>query len=90
MKHAGAQTLDALADFLAEIRRVEGLREPKRGTFYRKSSAILHFHEDPAGIFADLKVGDDFQRFRVNTASERRSLLRRLAQVARDRKPPRR
>ncbi len=84
MKHAGTVALDALADLLEEIRRHPGLREPKRGTFYRNSSAFLHFHEDPAGFFADLKVGDTFRRFPVNTASERRALLRRIAQYARD------
>jgi hypothetical protein len=89
MKHAGPQALDALADLLDEIRLCEGLKEPKRGTFYRKSSAFLHFHEDPAGFFADLKVGDSFQRFRVNTATERRTLLRRIAQLTRA-APPRR
>jgi len=87
MKHAGSEALDALADLLDEIRRCDGLKEPKRGTFYRKSSGFLHFHEDPAGFFADLKVGDDYRRFRVNTAAERRALLQRIAQLTRtDRK----
>lgn len=81
MKHAGPDALDTLAGLLEEIRRHEGLREAKRGIFYRKSSAFLHFHEDPAGMFADLKVGDDYQRFAVNTAGERRTLLRRIAQL---------
>ena len=31
-----------------------GLIEKKRGVFYRKSRAFLHFHEDPKGMFADL------------------------------------
>jgi len=81
MRHAGDEALSVLADLLAEIRRYEGLKEPKRGTFYCKSSAFLHFHEDPAGLFADLKVDGEYQRFRVNTASERRALLRRIAQI---------
>jgi hypothetical protein len=84
MKHAGTAALDSLADLLEEIRGNAGLREPKRGTFYRRTSAFLHFHEDPAGLFADLKVGDTFQRFPVNTAAERRTLLRRIAQLTRE------
>jgi hypothetical protein len=84
MKHAGPEALDSLAELLEEIRRYAGLREPKRGTFYRKSSAFLHFHEDPAGLFADLKVDGEFQRLCVSTAAERRVLLRRIAQLTRD------
>lgn len=84
MKHAGPEALNALADLLEEIRRHEGLRERKRGSFYRKSSGFLHFHEDPAGFFADLKVGGEYQRFPVNTAAERRALLRRIAQLTRN------
>lgn len=81
MKHAGEAALNALEDLLVEIRRYDGLKERKRGAFYRKSSGFLHFHEDPAGFFADLKVDGDFQRFRVNTVAERRALLRRIAQL---------
>lgn len=84
MKHAGPETLDALADFLDQIRRHPGLREPKRGSFYRKSSGFLHFHEDPAGLFADLKMDGEYQRFRINTVAERRALLRRIARITGD------
>ncbi len=84
MKHAGDTALNALVDLLDEIRRFEGLKEPKRGVFYRKSSGFLHFHEDPAGFFADLKIDGEYQRFPVNSAAERRSLLRRIAQITQD------
>ncbi len=34
------------------------------------------FHEDPAGLFADVKLeGADFTRLRVSTQAERRALL---------------
>lgn len=81
MKHAGDTALNALADLLDEIRRYDGLKEPKRGVFYRKSSGFLHFHEDPAGFFADLKIAGEYRRFPVNSAAERRSLLRRIARI---------
>jgi hypothetical protein len=83
MKHAGTQALDALDDLLGEIRSFEGLKEKKRGAFYRKSSGFLHFHEDPAGFFADLKIDDEYQRFRVSTATERKALVRRIAALMR-------
>jgi hypothetical protein len=78
VRHAGPDALDALEDLLAKLRLHQALREKKRGTFYRKSSAFLHFHEDPAGLFADLKVGADFARFRVSTARERAAFLREV------------
>ena len=78
MKHAGAAALDQLEDLLAKL-RAQPLKEPKRGTFYRDGSAFLHFHEDPEGMFADLKLGGEFERFRVSTRKEQAELLRRVA-----------
>jgi hypothetical protein len=78
MKHAGPAALDALDDLLVELRGRPALKERSRGTFYLKSSAFLHFHEDPEGLFADLKIAGDFKRFRVSTAKERATLLREV------------
>jgi hypothetical protein len=78
MKHAGAEALGRLTDLLDQIRAKEGLKEKKLGIFYRKSDAFLHFHEDPAGIFADLKIGEKFARYPVNTDRERTALLSKI------------
>jgi hypothetical protein len=78
MKHARQQALDDLEDLLVRIRRRPELREKTRGVFYRTGVAFLHFHEDPAGLFADLRLGADWERFPVNTEAERRRLLARL------------
>jgi hypothetical protein len=75
MKHATPVALDALEPLLERIRSLGGLREKKRGVFYRGSSAFLHFHEDPAGFFADVRLAPAWQRLPVNTAAERRALL---------------
>ena len=75
MKHAGAATFDELSMLLTDLRRRTGLREKKTGVFYLGSRAFLHFHEDPTGIFADVRLGDDFTRLRVATLKERRALL---------------
>jgi hypothetical protein len=75
MKHAGGEALDALEDVLTAIRARTELTERKRGIFYRKSVAFLHFHEDPAGLFADVKVGKSFERLAVNTPDERQVLI---------------
>ena len=81
MKHAGPEAIKQLEPLLAKIRKLEGLKEPKRGTFYRGSSAFLHFHEDPAGMFADIKLDGDFQRFRVSTRKEIDSFLARASRA---------
>ena len=76
MRHATPSALDQLEPLLFELRRLRLLKEKNRGIFYRGASAFLHFHEDPAGLFADVKLdGPDFSRRRVSTKSEQRSLL---------------
>ena len=83
MKHAGPNALDELEPILREIRNVEGLTEKKRGTFYYRGNAMLHFHEDPLGFFADLKVDGEFTRLAVNTKREETEFLRRAATALR-------
>ena len=79
MKHAGPTALHELSALLDELRAIGGLREPKKGTFYRGSSAFLHFHEDPAGLFADAKLdGREFTRFSVSQPSDRANLLKEV------------
>ena len=61
---------------LVQLRALPDLKEKSRGTFYRKSQAFLHFHEDPAGLFADVRLGGaDFTRMRVSTKAEQRALM---------------
>jgi len=77
MKHAGATTLAELSTLLEQLRAVPGLAERKPGIFYRGSRAFLHFHEDPAGIFADAKInGREFERVDVTTTGQRQALIR--------------
>jgi hypothetical protein len=76
MKHAGAAALDALSDLLESLRTRTALVERRPGIFYVSSGkAFLHFHEDPAGLFADLRLAGDWQRFPVNSTDERAELL---------------
>jgi len=76
LRHATRAALDRIERLLESLRALEMLREKKRGTFYRGSSAFLHFHEDPAGIFADVKLaGSEFTRLRATTGAEQRRLL---------------
>ncbi len=78
MRHAGRDGLDQVEPFLEQLRTLSGLVERKRGVFYRKSKAFLHFHEDGSGLYADVKLTGDFERFRVETDEERDFLLARI------------
>jgi hypothetical protein len=76
MRHARGGALDDLEDLLGSLRDLP-LREKSRGTFYRGGRAFLHFHEDPTGLFADVRLNPagEFERVRVTTAEERQRLL---------------
>ena len=77
MKHASANALDRLEPLLMRLRALDGLSERKRGIFYLRSKAFLHFHEDPDGLFADIRLTQgDFERFRVEGPAEQENLLK--------------
>lgn len=77
MKHASSAALDQLEPLLVDLRELPGLRERGRGVFYRRGRAFLHFHQDPSGLFADLRDEDgrDFERFEVSESAGRARLL---------------
>jgi hypothetical protein len=75
MKHAGVEALDALTDLLSTLRTRTALVERRPGIFYVKGKAFLHFHEDHAGLFADLRDGGDWRRCPVNAPDERAALV---------------
>ena len=82
MRHARPAALDALEPLIERLRSLP-LREKSRGVFYLKSKAFLHFHEDPAGLFGDVRTADgaDFDRFRVDDPAGAEALF--AAAVAR-------
>lgn len=77
MKHASADALDQLEPLIGELRALPGLVEKSRGVFYRKGRAFLHFHEDPRGLFADVRDADsrDFERIDVTRDAGRQALI---------------
>ena len=77
MRHARAPALAQLAVLLDGLRRLPGMVERQPGIFYRRSQSFLHFHEDPTGVFADLRqtAGGDFTRFQVDSAAQQAALL---------------
>jgi len=81
MKHASEAALEGIQPVLLELRQLDGMRERKPGLFYRKSAAFIHFHQDPAGIFADVRRDREWLRLPVNTASERRQFVRLVKEM---------
>ena len=78
MKHAGPDTLARIPGLLDELRARTVLQEKRPGVFYLKSRAFLHFHDDPSGVFADVRLAGEFVRLCVTTLSEQSDLLERI------------
>jgi hypothetical protein len=78
MKHATDEGLLPITDLLDEIRREARVKERGTGIFYSRGKAFLHFHEDPRGIFADIRGPDDWERFAVSDQPGQASLLARM------------
>lgn len=81
MKHAGAAALDDLEPLLGRVRTIEGLKERRRGVFYKGTKAFLHFHEDAEGYFADARTNGDWRRFGLRSKTERERLLAAVRQA---------
>ena len=75
MKHAGPGAVDALEDLLVQLRAIAGMHEKSRGVFHLRSKPFLHFHEDPSGLYADLRAGADFERFKVDALAQQQALV---------------
>lgn len=89
MRHAGPAALDELSALLAGLRALPGMKEKSRGVFYRKSKAFLHFHEDPEGLFADVRGPDgEWERIDVTDAGGRTALLAAAVNLTRGRVAP--
>lgn len=83
MRHARAEALDLLEPLLVRLRAFDALQERGRGVFYVRSRAFLHFHEDPAGLFADVRAvgGHSFDRIKVGEPAGEAALLRHVEVV---------
>jgi hypothetical protein len=83
VRHARAEDLDRLEPLLEALRAFDALKERSRGVFYLRSQAFLHFHEDPAGLFADVRAADGrgFDRIKVDETAGVAELLRQVEAV---------
>jgi hypothetical protein len=58
------------------------LTEKKPGIFYFRASAFLHFHEDPTGLYADVKLDfKSFERIKLARRADELLLLKRVKQA---------
>lgn len=79
MKHASVETLTAIAPLLRKIRMLPGMQEKKHGVFYRRSKAFLHFHEEGACLYADVRLKEpDFDRMPASSAQDQRVLFKTI------------
>ena len=83
MKHAGPEAHARLHPLLEMIRGERGLTEKRPGVFYIRSRAFLHFHEDPGGLYADVRAPGEaeFERIKVDDDRGAAELVERVRRV---------
>jgi hypothetical protein len=72
-----------LSDLLDAVRRRPRLIERNTAVFYVGGRAFLHFHLEPPGMIAHLRMIGGWQRLPVNTTVERRRFLAALDRTIR-------
>ena len=88
MARAAIETLNAIPDLLAELRKMDALTEIKPGIFYVKRMPMLHFHTDDGVTYAHVKAVDpaaqpahgSFDQFALDTVLQRKKLPAVLAE----------
>ena len=88
VKHAGPPALDRLDSVLRQVRKLDSLRERRRGSLDSRFGVTLHFHEDPTGLYADLRSAGKTKRHRVTTIGERAAILGLLKAALRSHRKP--
>jgi len=78
MKHAGPSVLARISPLVEALRARPVLRERRPGVFELKSRAFLHFHDDPTGIYADVRLAEGFVRLPVTSGAQQAHLLERI------------
>jgi hypothetical protein len=70
---------------LAQLRMHAALKEKSRGCFYLRGRGFLHFHEHGEDeIYADIGLGDAFERLPAMTAAQHKTILKRTARALAD------
>jgi hypothetical protein len=75
MKHTN---LDCIAPLLAILRGYTTLHEVRPLVFHLNGRDVVHFHEGPEGIVADVRLSSGQVRMPVATPAEQSELLERI------------
>lgn len=57
-----AATLNLIAPLLDDLRGLHGLEERRQGHFYFESRELIHFHQLPGKVVADVRFSNNFTR----------------------------
>lgn len=72
------ETLSRLEPLLRAVRGYGVLTEVRPAAFHLDSRDFLHFHEEPDGLYADVRLSRGRIRLPVGTADEQAELLARI------------
>ena len=73
-------TLDCITPLLEVLRAHPALREVRPTVFHLNGRDFLHFHDEPEGIRADVRLTKSFVRLPVSSSAEQLELLERIEQ----------
>lgn len=71
-------TLDAIAPLLDVLRAHPALSEVRPTEFQLDGGDFLHFHEEPGGVVADVRLTEGRVSMPVSSSSEQAELLERI------------
>ncbi|MCI0628041.1 MAG: hypothetical protein L0387_41375 [Acidobacteria bacterium] len=74
-------TLERIAPLLEVLRAHPALQEIRLGEFLVEDRDFLHFHEEPEGIFADVRLTKGRVHLPVSSPSEQLEFLERIDQT---------
>jgi hypothetical protein len=74
-RKAGPKALSRIPLLINGLRACLALSEKREGVFFLNSREVVHFHEVPSGIVADLCLGRAQRRILVDSESEQYETL---------------
>jgi hypothetical protein len=74
-------TIETLATLLNVLRGYSVLQEVRPTAFHLGGRDFIHFHEEPDGLFADVRLSKGRLRMPVSTSSEQAQMLDRIDQI---------
>jgi hypothetical protein len=82
MAHTKAEDLADLSNELQAVRDLQSIKEKSVGIFYFKAVPFLHFHDEDGARWADLKIGSDWVKLKIDfkaTKAKRAAFLKQVS-----------